>query len=439
MRKKPIFDLVKRYYEENHARPKFVPGKTLIHYAGRHYDAGEMVNLVDSALEFRLTAGRFAERMERALADFFGAEEALLVNSGSSANLLMVATACQSGEADALRPGDEILTPAATFPTTLAPILQNGLVPVLLDVEPGTYNINPDLIEPAATPRTRGLLVPHTLGNPCDMDRLVELCAKHGWVLLEDCCDALGSEFNGKRVGTFGAMASLSFYPAHHITMGEGGAVVLNDERLSRPANSIRDWGRDCWCIPGVSNTCGKRFGWEFEDLPGGYDHKYVFSRIGYNLKVTDMQAAVGLAQLAKAGDFIERRRRNFRRLYEGLRGLTEYLVLPEWSPKANPSWFAFPLTLREGLERGPLIAFLEGRKIETRLLFAGNAARQPAFRGEPIRVPFPLEVSDAVLERSFFVGVFPGLTDPMLDYMIESIHDHFTDPPVRSAGGRSG
>lgn len=430
MRRETILDLVKRYYEEHHAKTAFTPGRSRVPYAGRCYDEKEMINLVDSALEFYLTAGRYALRMEKALAAYFGAEEALLVNSGSSANLLMVSAACQCDGAAALERGDEVITPATTFPTTLAPILQSGLVPVLVDVEPGTYNIDPDGVEAALTPRTRALFVPHTLGNPCDMDRLTAICDGRGLLLLEDCCDALGSEFGGKRVGTFGAMATLSFYPAHHITTGEGGAVILNDGRFSRSANSIRDWGRDCWCLPGASNTCGKRFGWEFEGLPKGYDHKYVFSRLGYNLKVTDMQAAIGLAQMEKLGDFVERRRRNFRRLYEGLKPLSEFLRLPEWHPKSNPSWFAFPVTLREGVARGPLIDFLEGRKIETRLLFAGNAVRQPAFRNLPLRVPSPLETSDAVLERSFFVGVYPGLTEAMLDYVIESFHAYFKCPP---------
>ena len=427
MRKEEIFQLVKQYYQEHHGKGKFTPGHTHVPYAGRHYDEKEMINLVDSALEFRLTGGRFATRMEKALTAYFKAANVLLVNSGSSANLLMISTLCQTDE-EALEPGDEIITPAATFPTTLTPILQNQLVPVLVDVDPKTYNINLDLIEAALTSRTRGVFVPHTLGNPCDMERLGEISKKHRLILLEDCCDALGAEFAGKRVGTFGVMASLSFYPAHHITMGEGGAVIVNDEQLLRSAFSIRDWGRDCWCLPGLSNTCGKRFDWEFEGLPKGYDHKYVFSRLGYNLKVTDMQAAVGIAQFEKLEGFIERRRRNFHRLYQGLEEFSEFLHLPEWHPKANPSWFAFPITLRKGILRPPLIGFLESRKIETRLLFAGNAARQPAFRDQPLRIPFPLTESDIILERSFFVGVYPGLTDRMLDYIVDSFGTYFNN-----------
>jgi CDP-6-deoxy-D-xylo-4-hexulose-3-dehydrase len=356
----------------------------------------------------------------------FGAVDFLLVNSGSSANLTMVSALTSPMVESPLRPGDEVVTPAVTFPTTLTPIVQNGLVPVFVDCEVGTYNADPAAVEAAIGPRTRALMLPHTLGNPFDLARATALAERHGLYLLEDCCDALGSTFDGRLVGTFGHMASLSFYPAHHMTMGEGGGVVVNRGGLTRAARSIRDWGRDCWCPPGQSNTCGKRFEWQLGDLPAGYDHKYIFSTLGYNLKVTDMQAAIGLAQLDKLPQFCARRRANFRRLYEGIRQWSDRLVLPRWLPQADPAWFGLPLTVRDGVSRLSLVRFLEERRIETRLVFCGNVLRQPGFRDIRHRVVGDLRGSDTVMNDTFFLGVYPGLTDAMIDHVLETLAEFF-------------
>ncbi len=332
-----IVDLVRQYYGVAHQRKPFEPGKTRITYSGRVYDSEELVALTESALDFWLTLGPLGERFESRMRQFFASRDFVLVNSGSSANLLMVATLCarelddllEGRPKERLRPGDEVITPAVTFPTTLTPIVQNRLIPVFVDCEVGTYNINPELIEPAIGPRTRCIFVPHTLGIPCDMARITDIALRRGLWLLEDCCDGLGATFNNRLVGTFGDMGSLSFYPAHHMTMGEGGGVSINHPRLKKTARSIRDWGRDCWCDPGKNNTCGKRFDWQLGELPLGYDHKYIYSNLGYNLKPTDMQAAIGLAQIEKAPVFIERRRQNFWRLYEGLKALRIGLFCP--------------------------------------------------------------------------------------------------------------
>jgi CDP-6-deoxy-D-xylo-4-hexulose-3-dehydrase len=426
-----ILELVREYYTVAHQRKPFEPGKTKISYSGRVFDAEEMVNLVGSSLDFWLTLGPYGERFEQRMQKFFGSRDFVLVNSGSSANLLMVATIC-SPELDTLlfidspkkrlQPGDEIITPAVTFPTTLAPILQHQLVPVFVDCEVGTYNINPRLIEDAIRPRTKALLIPHTIGNPFALDVIVEVAERHHLWVLEDTCDALGATFDGKLVGTFGDMASLSFYPAHHITMGEGGGVSINHPRLKKTARSIRDWGRDCWCDPGKNNTCGKRFEWQLGELPCGYDHKYIYSNIGYNLKPTDMQAAIGLAQIEKAPMFIEQRRRNFWRLYNGVKNLEDYFILPVVEHRANPSPFGFPLTVREGIDRNKVIRRLEDKNIETRLVFGGNILRQPGFQNIARRVHGTLDQSDIIMRRTFFVGVFPGLTDEMVDYVIEAL-----------------
>lgn len=421
-----ILDLVREYCEVAHAAAPFEPGVSRVPYAGRVFDAREVENLVESALEFWLTAGPFGRELERAMRKHFGAADFLLVNSGSSANLTMISALTSPMVESPLRRGDEVVTPAVTFPTTLTPIVQHGLVPVFVDCEIGTYNADPAAVEAAVGPRTRALMLPHTLGNPFDVSRMTALAARHGLHLLEDCCDALGSTFGGRLVGTFGDMASLSFYPAHHMTMGEGGGVIVNRGGLARAAQSIRDWGRDCWCPPGQSNTCGKRFEWQLGDLPPGYDHKYIFSNLGYNLKVTDMQAAVGLAQLDKLPHFLARRRANFRRLHEGLARWSDRLVLPRWLPEADPAWFGFPLTVREGVSRLELVRFLEERRIETRLVFCGNVLRQPGFRGIEHRVVGDLRNSDTVMNDTFFVGVYPGLTDPMIDYVLESFEAFF-------------
>jgi CDP-6-deoxy-D-xylo-4-hexulose-3-dehydrase len=427
--KEQILALVAEYHQVAHERPAFVPGETRIPYAGRVYDHREMTLLADSALDFWLTAGPYADRFERRMRQFFGCRDFLLVNSGSSANLLMLSAICSPGLVGGaypppLQPGDEVVTPAVTFPTTVAPIVQNRLVPVFVDCEVGTYNINPGLVEDAIGPRTRAILVPHTLGNPCDMEILAEIARRRGLWLLEDCCDALGATFNGQLAGTFGEMASLSFYPAHHITMGEGGGVVINALGLQRTVRSLRDWGRDCWCDPGRSGTCGSRFERQTGELPHGYDHKYIYSNLGYNLKVTDLQAAIGLAQLEKLDAFIEARRRNFQRLYEGLKPHEDRLILPRTDPRANPSPFGFPITVRPGLERARLVRHLEDARIETRLLFGGNIVRQPGFLNIEKRIHGGLTQSDTIMRDTFFIGVYPGLTPEMLDYVLETFQE---------------
>lgn len=419
-----ILALVRRHLAGEERRP-WRPGVDRIPYAGRVVGEEERANLIEAALRCWLTLGEFGDRFEAALREFLGTREVVLVNSGSSANLVAVASLCSPTVGDPLRPGDEVITPAVTFPTTLAPLLQNGLVPVFVDVEMGTYNADPEQVEAAVGAKTRAVVLPHTLGNVFDLDRVTALCRRRGLRLVEDACDALGSRWNGKAVGTFGEFGTISFYPAHHITMGEGGAVVTADRVLGRAARSIRDWGRDCWCPPGASDTCGRRFGWRLGDLPEGYDHKYIYSNIGYNLKPTDLQAAVGLAQIAKLPAFVEVRKRNFQRLYEGLRDLPD-LILPRWDSRADVSWFAFPVTVRPGapFTRRQLVEHLEARKIETRMVFAGNLLRQPAYRGIPRRVVGDLRNTDLVMTNTFFVGVYPGLTDAMVDYVVEQFHE---------------
>lgn len=429
-----ILALVERYYDTAHRRPEFVPGKTRVQYAGRVYDQREMLGLMNASLDFWLTAGPYATQFEERMRGFFGSRDFVLVNSGSSANLVMIATLCspeldrllRPSDPPRLKPGDEVITPAVTFPTTLAPIVQHQLVPVFVDCEVGTYNIDPKQIEDAIGPRTRAIFVPHTVGNPCDMATIMDVAARHNLWVLEDGCDALGATFDGKLVGTFGAMSSLSFYPAHHLTMGEGGGVNINHLRLQKTARSIRDWGRDCWCDPGCSDTCHKRFGWQLGELPFGYDHKYVYSNIGYNLKVTDMQAAIGLSQFDKLDAFVAKRRHNFQRLWDGLKPLEDYLILPTIDPRANPSPFGFPVTVREGIDRRALQQHLEAANIETRLVFGGNILRQPGFMNIARRVHGELVNSDIIMNRTLFTGVYPGLTDAMIDYVAEAFHAFF-------------
>jgi len=417
-----ILRLVERYHALAHAPKKFVPGETKIPYAGRVFDADELQRGVDSVLQFWLTAGPFAQEFEREMRGYFGAKAAYLVNSGSSANLLMVATLLSAQIENGLRPGDEVITPAVTFPTTLTPLVQNGLIPVFVDCQPGRYDIDAGQVEAAIGPKTRAIFVPHTVGIPCDLDLLTALAKKHNLWLLEDGCDALGSTWDGKLVGTFGAMSSISFYPAHHMTMGEGGMVIVNDTGLRKTCLSVRDWGRDCWCDPGVSDTCGKRFGWQLGDLPFGYDHKYIYSNLGYNLKVSEMQAAIGCAQFRKLPGFIAARRRNAAFLLERLRAFEEHLILPEVPAKADPSWFCFPITLKPHIDRRKFIAWLEEAKIETRLVFAGNVLKQPGFRDIPRRIHGELTGTDTIMTQTLFLGVYPGLTSEMLEFMVERI-----------------
>lgn len=423
--KEEIFQKVRQYYETVHKDRRFVPGESKIHYAGRVYDEQEMVNMVDAVLDFWITLGPYGEQLEKELANFLGVSEAILVNSGSSANLIAIAVLMSLQLSNHLSPGDEVITPAVTFPTTLTPIIQSGLIPVIVDCELGTYNIDAAKLEEAISPKSRAMFISHTLGNPCLMDKVTELCSKYNLYLIEDTCDALGAKYGGKLVGTFGDFSTLSCYPAHHISMGEGGVIFTSSARLAKIARSVRDWGRDCWCKGDASPTgaCGKRF--QYKIKIGGeeidYDHRYVYSNIGYNLKPTDIQAAMGLAQLKKLDWFIERRRHNFNRLFEGLKRYEDIFVLPLWNEKAEPSWFAFPLTIRPGARftRRELLVFLEEAKIETRLLFAGNIIRQPAFKDINCRVTGSLANSDLVMTNTFFIGVYPGISDEMLDYIL--------------------
>ena len=421
-----ILELVSAYHEEAFRPGAFVPGESPVPVSGRVFDDSDMQSLVESSLAFWLTTGRFAAQFERAFARYFGVRGATLVNSGSSANLLAL-TALTSPRLNDRRliPGDEVITVAAGFPTTVNPIIQNGLVPVFVDVHIPTYNVDATRLEEAYSDRTRAVMIAHTLGNPFDLKAVKEFVDRHNLWLIEDCCDAVGSTYDSRKVGTFGDIATVSFYPAHHITMGEGGCVLTDKPLLKTLVESFRDWGRDCWCEPGKANTCGKRFEWELGELPCGYDHKYIYSHIGYNLKLTDMQAAVGLAQLGKLPAFIEKRKANFRRLRQGFADLEEFFILPEATPGSDPSWFGFPVAVRPGgaLTRSSVIEYLETRKIATRLLFAGNLTRQPAYREARFRVVGGLENTDFVMNNVFWIGVYPGITAPILDYVLDTFH----------------
>jgi len=420
-----ISELVAEYHAEAFAPGDFVPGESPVPVAGRVFDESELQHLVNSSLDFWLTTGRFAEQFEKEFAKYFGVRKAILVNSGSSANLVALSalTSPRLG-ARRLKPGDEVITVAAGFPTTVNPIVQNRLIPVFVDVDIPSYNIDPALLEAALSDKTRAVMIAHTLGNPFDLEAVSKFCKEHNLWLVEDCCDAVGASFNGKKVGTWGDIATVSFYPAHHLTMGEGGAVLVTRPLLKVLAESFRDWGRDCYCDPGKDNTCGQRFDWQIGDLPAGYDHKYIYSHIGYNLKLTDMQAAIGVAQLKKLPQFIEARLRNHATLHSGLASLSDYLILPEPTRGANPSWFGFAITIRENapFKRQELLRFLESRKIGTRLLFGGNLTRQPAYKDVEYRVSGSLTRTDTIMNSTFWIGVYPGLSEPMLDYVIRSI-----------------
>ena len=420
-----ILDLVAEYCDEAFPARPFVPGQSSVPVSGRVFDAAEVCELVDSSLDFWLTTGRFADRFEREFARFLGVRECVLVNSGSSANLVALSALTSPRLGDRrLVPGDEVITVAAGFPTTVNPILQNNLVPVFIDVTVPTYNADVAQLEAALSSRTRALFFAHTLGNPFDLTAVTDFARRHGLWLIEDCCDAVGSTYQGRKVGTFGDLATTSFYPAHHITMGEGGSVLTNTPLLRTLVESFRDWGRDCWCAPGKDNTCGKRFDWQFGDLPCGYDHKYTYSHIGYNLKLTDMQAAVGVAQLQKLPRFIEARRRNFEALRAALRDLEEFLILPEATAGSEPSWFGFPIAVRPEapFTRNHVTRHLENRKIATRLLFGGNLVRQPAYRGRDFRVVGSLANADFVMNQVFWIGLYPGITPQMIDYTVETL-----------------
>jgi CDP-4-dehydro-6-deoxyglucose reductase, E1 len=409
--------------------PPFVPGTSVIPPTGKVVGGPEVAHMVDASLDAWLTTGRFNTEFEARLARFLGVKNLITVNSGSSANLVAFSalTSPKLGER-AIRPGDEVIGVAAGFPTTVNPILQHGAVPVFVDVHIPTYNVDASLIEAAITPRTRAIMLAHTLGNPFDLAKVTDIARRHNLWLVEDCCDALGATYGGRIVGGFGDVGTLSFYPAHHITMGEGGAVFTNNGELKTIAESFRDWGRDCYCAPGKDNTCGKRFCWKLGDLPYGYDHKYTYSHIGYNLKITDMQAACALAQMDRLEGFIQARRDNFASLRERLRDAEEFLILPEATPNSNPSWFGFPITIRPGAnaERVDLLNFLSQRNIGNRLLFGGNLTRQPSMIGRNFRVSGTLRNTDVIMNDTFWVGVYPGLTASMLDYLAESISMFF-------------
>jgi CDP-6-deoxy-D-xylo-4-hexulose-3-dehydrase len=418
-----ILELATQFFEEEFAVEEFVPGETPVPVSGRVLDADDVLHLLDASLDLWLTTGRFAERFEREFARFFGVRNAILVNSGSSANLLALSCLTSPKLGDRrLKPGDEVITVASGFPTTVNPIIQNRLVPVFLDVTIPTYNVEVNHLEEAYSEGTRAVIFAHTLGNPFDLAAVTEFTREHNLWLIEDCCDAVGATYQGKKVGTFGDLATVSFYPAHHITMGEGGCILTESPLLKTLVESFRDWGRDCWCEPGKANTCGKRFDWQLGELPHGYDHKYIYSHVGYNLKATDLQAAVGVSQLKKLPSFIETRRRNFAFLFQNLRDLEEFFILPRATSSSEPSWFGFPLAVRldAPFTRNQVVNYLEERKIATRLLFGGNLLRQPAYQGREVRAVRSLPNSDFVMNQVFWIGVYPGLTPAMLSYVVD-------------------
>ncbi len=418
--------LVKQYYDVALAPRAFAPGQSSVPVSGKVLDSSEIELLVEASLDAWLTTGRFAEQFEREFAAFMGVRCASLVNSGSSANLTAISCLTSPTLGDRrLAPGDEVITVAAGFPTTVNPIIQNRLVPVFVDIQLPTYNFDVTQLEAAVSDRTKAIVLAHTLGNPFDIDAVMALATKHNLWVIEDCCDAVGSTYKGRGVGTFGNIATTSFYPAHHITMGEGGCVLTQSPALKKLAESFRDWGRDCWCDPGKSNTCGRRFEWQLGDLPCGYDHKFIYNHIGYNLKATDMQAAIGVAQLKKLPDFIATRRANFAKLHAALSDLDDIFLLPKATEHSDPSWFGFPLAIRKDAptNRNSVVGFLESRNIATRLLFGGNLLRQPAYRDIERRVIGDLRNTDFVMNNVFWIGLYPGITQPMIDYMTETFH----------------
>lgn len=426
-----ILEKVKEFQKQKNGERKFIPGETYIPAAGKVVDEEDLSNLIDASLDMWLTAGRYGDEFEKEFPKFIGAKYCSLVNSGSSANLIAVTalTSYKLGD-KRLKPGDEVITVAAGFPTTVGPIIQNGLIPVFVDVELGTYNVKAEDLEKAISDKTRAIVMAHTLGNPFNLSKVMELAKKYDLWVIEDNCDALGAKYDGKYTGTFGHISTFSFYPAHHMTMGEGGAVVTNDTKLHNIIRSIRDWGRDCMCPPGKDNICGCRFNQQHGELPVGYDHKYVYSHFGYNLKVTDMQAALGVSQLKKLPMFIEKRKENYKKLYEGLKQFEEYLILPEPTENSEPSWFGFTITLKENdkYNRNSLVRFLEERKVGTRLLFAGNILKQPLFTENEVnyRVVGELVNTDIVMNRTFWIGVWPGIDDEQINYIIKQFKEFF-------------
>lgn len=420
MNRKEIFRLTKKFYDKEYKDKKFIPGVTKIPCSAKTFDEKEMINLVDSALDFWLTSGRYEKAFTEKLCKFLGSKFAISANSGTSANLLAMSAIA--------KPKAEVITTAAGFPTTISPIVQNHMIPVFIDVELGNYNVNPEQVEKAISPKTRAVFLAHTMGFPFDVHRIQEICTKYNILLVEDNCDSLGARFDGKYTGTFGLMSTHSFYPAHHITTGEGGAVVTDFEDTKQILQSYRDWGRDCWCDTGHDNTCGKRFSQKFGELPLGYDHKYVYSHLGYNLKMTEMQAAIGLAQLKKLPDFIQKRLRNFNKLYKIFKSYEDIFILPESLPKAVPSPFGFLLTLKDDapFRRYDIVNFLEHCQIQTRPLFAGNMVKQPCMKNVKYRIFGKLKNTDKIMNDTFWIGVHPGITDEMIEYIEVKLEEYF-------------
>lgn len=420
-----IKELITKYAAEKYKSRDFIPGQTIVPPAGKVIGELELQYMVEASLDGWLTTGRFNDKFEKDLAAYLGVKHLITVNSGSSANLVAFSALTSHKLGDrAVKPGDEVISVAAGFPTTINPILQHGVIPVFVDVEIPTYNIDVTKLEDALSSKTKAVFIAHTLGNPYNLKAIRTFCDKHNLWLIEDCCDALGSRYDGKLVGTFGDIGTVSFYPAHHITMGEGGAVFTNNDQLKTIAESFRDWGRDCYCQPGCDNTCGKRFCQQLGQLPFGYDHKYTYSHLGYNLKITDMQAACGLAQLERLDDFVQKRKDNFNYLKSKLQACNEFLILPEATENSEPSWFGFPITVKEtaGFSRTDLLTYLDDNKIGTRLLFAGNVTKQPYMQGRNYRAVGELTNSDRIMNQTFWVGIYPGLTEEMLDYTAEII-----------------
>ena len=427
--KDKILDLVKNYSSINFKENEFIPGVSEVPVSGKVIGALELQNMVEASLDGWLTTGRFNQQFEEKLAKFLEIKCLLTVNSGSSANLIAFSTLTSPKLKDrAIQKGDEVISVAAGFPTTVNPIVQFGAIPVFVDVKIPTYNIDENLVESAITNKTKAIMIAHTLGNPFNVKKIKEICEKYHLWLIEDCCDSLGSKFDNQNVGTFGDLATLSFYPAHHITMGEGGAIYTNNKKLERIAESFRDWGRDCYCEPGKDNTCNKRFSWQLGDLPFGYDHKYTYSHLGYNMKITDMQAACGLAQLDSLDEFISKRKNNFNFLYKNLKNVEEFLILPEPEKNSEPSWFGFPLTLKKNNQysRQNIIKYLSDSKIGTRLLFSGNLIKQPYMKNINFKVHGDLKNTDLVMENTFWVGLYPGLREKHLDYTVNKILNFF-------------
>lgn len=432
MKREELLEHIREYYRENFPEKEFIKGETKIPFAGRVFDSEELVNLIDSSLDFWLTSGRYAQEFETRFAEFMEQKTCLLVNSGSSANLIALTSLTSPFlKSQRLEKGDEVITVAAGFPTTVNPIIQNGLVPVFVDCDIETFNIDINQLEQALSPKTRAIMLAHTLGNPFDLDYITGFCRENNLYLIEDCCDAVGSKYNDKMVGGFGDIATTSFYPAHHITMGEGGSVLTSNPHLKRIAASIRDWGRDCYCDGGFDNTCGLRFKGQYGNLPKGYDHKYVYSHIGYNLKLTDMQASIGVAQLDKLPKFIFQRKDNFNKLLSGLKKHEDKLIFAKPTPKSNPSWFGFPFNIRENnhFSRRDLAEYLEKNNILTRQLFAGNLTKQPAYLDKEVkfRISGNLDKTDYIMNNTIFIGVYPGIDSQRIDYIIEVFDNFFS------------